>query len=67
MHIRDIARCPYVPSQPEYTEWDENDKRRCQEIVDRRQRLYLRAMHLRFHPDPDVSELAWFYLNLFKD
>ena len=63
--IGDIERCPYVPKQLEYTEWNRQDIERCQIIHDARKELFEKANQYLSHEDRNIRKLAMFYIWIF--
>ncbi len=62
LFIKDIERCPYLPFEPEYDEWNRKDEERQRAIVEYRERLYSIANQRLSSDDPDVRMMAHFII-----
>ena len=56
--IRDIERCPYVPKDPEYDPWNRKDIERCNQLVEGRRELHMKANQYLSHEDRNVRLMA---------
>lgn len=45
--IKDIERCPYLPKDPEYAEWNRLDQERLAKINENYRLIYLAALDYR--------------------
>lgn len=63
--IKDIERCPYVPSDPEYDEWCRKDRERMDKLQRERHLIYDNAFLYMNSPDPTIANMAkmirWFW------
>lgn len=63
--IRDIERCPYVPKDPEYDEWNRKNEARLAELSEARHNMLLKAHQYLSHEDRNVRNMAifitWFF------
>lgn len=65
--IKDIERCPYVPKDPEYDEWNRKDKQRLKNIEEGYQEIKITANQLLSHPDRKVRNMCLFVLSMLRD
>jgi len=63
--IRDIERCPYVPNDYEYVNWNEKNDKRLKEIAKAREYVHLTAQRYMSHKDANVRDMAIFIDWLF--
>lgn len=66
-YFRDIERCPYIPNDPEYDDWNRKDDERLQKISKARDRIISIANQLMAHEDRDIRDLAKFTYYWFTD
>jgi len=65
--IKDIERCPYVPSQPEYDEWCRKDDERTKKLEEEYQELKEIANQNLSNSDSEIRQMAHFVLDMIRD
>jgi len=65
LRIGDIERCPYLPKDYQYEQWNRDDIARCQKIIEARRTIHRKANQYLSHEDRDVRQMAicidWFF------
>jgi len=63
---KDIERCPYVPSDPEYADWIAKDNERLAEEDKYYRELLTQAHKYLSHEDDNIRKMAHFIIGILE-